>query len=79
MILQPNYFQNDDVIELAKDLIGKVLFTCFDKQATACINTETEAYAGISDKASHAYNNRRTARPETMYKTGGCAYVKLIY
>ena len=41
--------------------------------------TETEAYAGAIDKASHAYNNRRTARTETMYQPGGVAYVYLCY
>ena len=40
---------------------------------------ETEAYAGATDKASHAYGNRRTARTEVMYKQGGAAYVYLCY
>lgn len=79
MILQADYFQNENVIDLAKDLIGKILFTRFQNQTTACIITETEAYAGITDKASHAYNNKRTARTETMYHDGGCSYIYLIY
>jgi DNA-3-methyladenine glycosylase len=40
---------------------------------------ETEAYAGASDKASHAFGNRRTKRTEVMYAEGGTAYVYLIY
>jgi DNA-3-methyladenine glycosylase len=40
---------------------------------------ETEAYSGISDKASHAFGGRRTARTEVMYMQGGAAYVYLCY
>ncbi len=43
------------------------------------IITETEAYAGITDKASHAYGNRRTPRTEPMFGQGGTAYVYLCY
>src|SRR5947208_9467450 len=31
------------------------------------------------DRASHAYNGRRTARTEIMYAEGGTAYVYLCY
>ncbi len=40
---------------------------------------ETEAYAGIIDRASHAYDGRRTARTETMYRSGGIGYVYFTY
>lgn len=43
------------------------------------IITETEAYMGVHDRASHAYGGRRTERTETMYMDGGHAYVYLIY
>ena len=41
--------------------------------------TETEAYAGAGDKASHAFGGRRTKRTEPMYAEGGTAYVYLCY
>ena len=41
--------------------------------------TETEAYAGEIDKASHAYGGRRTRRTEPIYQSGGRAYVYLCY
>jgi DNA-3-methyladenine glycosylase len=56
-----------------------VIVTEFQVMRTAGIITETEAYAGTSDKASHAYGHRRTPRTETMYKQGGVAYVYLCY
>ena len=79
MKLQKKYYLNDDVLFIAKDLIGKVLYTQIDGITTAGIITETEAYKGISDKASHAYNNKRTPRTETMFAEGGVSYAYLIY
>ena len=79
MKLTKAYYLNEDVLSIAKDLIGKVLYTKRDGEITAGIITETEAYAGESDKASHAYGGRRTERTETMYKEGGVAYVYLCY
>lgn len=77
--LPSSYFHQTDVVELARDLIGKIIFSNINGEITASIITETEAYAGIDDKASHAYGNRRTRRTETMYLDGGHAYVYLIY
>jgi DNA-3-methyladenine glycosylase len=77
--LQFSYYQNRDVIFLAKDLLGKVLCTQIEGEMTAGIIVETEAYFGIQDKASHAYGGRRTNRTETMYAEGGLSYVYLCY
>jgi len=78
-ILQIVYFQNEQVVELAKDLLGKFLFTNINNHLTGGMITETEAYAGITDKGSHAYNGRRTARTEVMYRAGGISYVYFTY
>ena len=40
---------------------------------------ETEAYLGASDRASHAWNGRKTERTSTLYLPGGSAYVYLVY
>jgi DNA-3-methyladenine glycosylase len=78
--LTESYYLNENVVFLARDLIGKSILTCIDgKKKTGGIITETEAYEGITDKASHAYNNRRTKRTEVMYQKGGFAYVYLCY
>lgn len=79
MKLQFSYYQNQDVIFLAKDLLGKILFTEIDGEITSGIIVETEAYFGIQDKASHAYDGRRTNRTEIMYSEGGISYVYLCY
>jgi DNA-3-methyladenine glycosylase len=77
--LNPEYYLNDDVVALAKDLLGKVLYTQINDEVTAGIIVETEAYFGVKDKASHAYGGRRTNRTEIMYAKGGIAYVYLCY
>lgn len=74
-----SYYLNQDVIFLAKDLLGKVLFTEINGDITAGIIVETEAYFGVLDKASHAYGGRRTHRTETLYSQGGVSYVYLCY
>ncbi|MFF5382207.1 DNA-3-methyladenine glycosylase [Pedobacter suwonensis] len=79
MKLSPEYYRNEDVVSLAKDLLGKVLYTKIGEEITAGIIVETEAYFGVKDKASHAYGGRRTHRTETMYGEGGVAYVYLCY
>ncbi len=77
--LSKDFYLQDDVVSLSKQLLGKYLFTKEGKTITAGIITETEAYAGVIDKASHAYGGRRTARTETMYAEGGVSYVYLCY
>jgi len=77
--LSKSFYQRDNVVQIAKDLLGKYLFTNLGDGITSGIITETEAYCGITDKASHAYGNLRTARTEIMYMDGGVAYVYLCY
>ncbi len=68
-----------DTLKLAKELLGMLLITRFDGIETAGIIVETEAYLGETDRASHAFGGKRTARTETMYLPGGHAYVYLCY
>ena len=77
--LSKDFYLRDDVVQISKDLLGKYLFTKIDTKITCGIITETEAYAGASDKASHAYKNRRTNRTEIMFAEGGTSYVYLCY
>lgn len=77
--LDKKFYLDKDVVKLARQLLGKKLCTNIQGIYTAGIITETEAYAGENDKASHAYNNRRTVRNEFMYHHGGVAYVYLCY
>lgn len=74
-----SFYQQDHVIDLAIQLLGKQLFTLVDGKLTGGTIVETEAYNGIADKASHAYGGRFTPRTSTMYEAGGISYVYLCY
>lgn len=77
--LNADFYCRNDVVLIAKELLGKVIYSADDDKISSGIIIETEAYAGVTDKASHAYNNRRTSRTEVMYREGGCAYIYLCY
>ena len=72
------FYLRNDVVQIAKELLGKVLVTNWNNEYTSGRIVETEAYAGETDKASHA-SKGRTARTEVMFNEGGRAYVYLCY
>lgn len=73
-----SFFLREDVVEIAKELLGKVLVTNWNGEKTSGRIVETEAYAGERDKASHAFRGK-TKRTGIMYGEGGVAYVYLCY
>jgi len=73
------FYQNENVLEVAKDLIGKILVTEFEGIKTSGIIVETEAYRGEDDRASHAFPMKKTDRTKTMFLEGGHAYIYLCY
>lgn len=75
----PREFYDRDTLEVAEDLLGCILVREYQGVVMAGRITEVEAYIGRVDKACHAYNYRRTARTETLFKQPGTAYVYLIY
>jgi len=79
MKLPLTYYLSDDVPSLAKSLLGKYLITNINGVMTGGMITETEAYEGVTDRASHAYGGLRSKRTEVMYATGGRSYVYLCY
>src|SRR5690349_11273170 len=76
--LSLSFYLREDVVKIAKELLGKVLVTNYNNEYTSGRIVETEAYAGETDKASHA-SKGRTARTEVMFNEGGKAYVYLCY
>ncbi|MFY0592006.1 DNA-3-methyladenine glycosylase [Roseivirga sp.] len=79
MKLTRDFYERPDVVHIAKDVLGKVLYTKVDGKHTAAIITEVEAYAGRNDMACHANNGLRSKRTEVMYGQGGFSYVYLCY
>lgn len=79
MILARDYFLSDDVLTMARNLLGKYIFTKIEGQLSGGIITETEAYRGTCKRASHAFGGKKTARNAVMYEKGGISYVDLCY
>lgn len=73
------FYQREDVVLIAKELLGKVLCTQFDGIKTSGIIVETEAYNGRTDKACHSHIHGRTERTKIMFGEPGHAYVYLCY
>lgn len=78
MKLSEAFYQGDDVVKIARDLLGKGLFTCINGITTGGIIVETEAYSW-KERGCHAYNARKTDRNAIMFEEGGHAYVYLCY
>lgn len=78
-LLPKEFYLNNDVCQVAKNLLGKKLCTNINGYFTSGIIVETEAYQAPEDKASHAYNYRKTQRNRIMYYQGGIAYIYLCY
>jgi DNA-3-methyladenine glycosylase len=79
MILPVSFYTRDDVVAISRELLGKKLCTNINGGRAVAIISETEAYAGVDDKASHAYGGKRTFRTEPMFAEGGISYVYLCY
>ncbi len=73
-----SFYLRNNVVQIAKDLIGKVLVTNWNGDKTSGRIVETEAYEGEIDRASHA-SKGRTKRTEVIFGEGGKAYVYLCY
>lgn len=77
--IPPEYFRQNNALVVARNILGTRLCTRVNGVYTAGIITETEAYCAPEDKASHAWNDRKTKRTEVMYRNGGRAYVYMCY
>jgi DNA-3-methyladenine glycosylase len=77
--LPVSFYLREDVVSIARELVGKKIFSMVDQVLTGGIIVETEAYRGPEDRGSHAWNNRRTNRTEIMYTAGGVVYMYICY
>ncbi len=71
-------FFDQNAVELAPQLLGKILCRQTSDGILRLPITETEAYYTEADTACHAHKGR-TKRTEILYHRGGCAYIYLCY
>jgi DNA-3-methyladenine glycosylase len=74
----PNEFFNRSSVVVAKDLLGKFLVRKYRNKIEKFMITETEAYEGKEDKASHAHRGQ-TKRNTPMFGEPGTIYVYFTY
>lgn len=74
----PQLFYQRDTVQVAQELLGKILIRRLNNQIMAGIISETEAYCGPIDPASHAYT-KKSARNAAMFGPCGQTYVYFIY
>jgi len=80
MKLKRSFYLREDTIEIARDLLGKLIVVPDENgRRVSGMIVETEAYLGTTDRAAHSYNGRRTPRNEVTYGKGGHVYVFFIY
>jgi DNA-3-methyladenine glycosylase len=77
--LDMSFYDRKDVVQIARDLLGKILVTQIGGVRSSGRIVETEAYAGMEDRACHAFGGRRTARSEHLYGVPGTVYVYICY
>ena len=78
-VLSKSFYESEDVVQIAKDLLGHILVSNVGNMTTCGIIVETEAYKAPDDLASHAKHNRRTPRNEAMFSAPGHSYVYICY
>jgi DNA-3-methyladenine glycosylase len=78
MKLTDRFYQRTNVVKIARELLGKVLFTRINGIVTGGMIVETEAYSW-KEKGCHAYESKRTQRNAIMFEKGGYTYVYLCY
>lgn len=77
--LPREFYLNEDILKISRQLLGKFLYTYIEEELTGGMIVEVEAYRGPEDRGSHSYGMRRTKRNECMYLEGGHAYIYFTY
>lgn len=72
------FYERNNVVKIARELIGKQLLTRISGVITGGMIVETEAYSW-KERGCHAFGGRMTSRNEIMFSEGGHTYVYLCY
>lgn len=78
MKIDRSFYKHNSVLDIARELLGKVMVTQIGEVTTSARIVETEAYS-YTERACHAYDNKYTKRTRVMFSEGGTSYVYLCY
>ena len=73
------FFQRPDVLQIARDLLGKCLCTNLNGIITAGRVVETEAYRHVGDQSMTLHLQRKREQAQGLYVPGGHAYIYTVY
>ena len=77
--LPAEFFQRPDPLQIARDLLGKHLYTNLDGIITAGRVVETEAYRHEGDHSLTLHLQRKRQQAQGLYVPGGHAYIYTVY
>lgn len=73
------FFQRPDVLLIARELLGKHVFTRIDGELTGGRIVETEAYRHEGDPSITLHLQRKAKQAQALYQPGGHAYLYTVY
>lgn len=73
------FFQRPDVLTIARELLGKHLYTHLDGVLTAGRIVETEAYRHEGDHSLTLHLQRKQHQAQGLHVPGGHAYIYTVY
>ncbi|MGI4831890.1 MAG: DNA-3-methyladenine glycosylase [Janthinobacterium lividum] len=79
MKLPLSFFQQPDVLLIARELLGKRVSTYLDGELTSGRIVETEAYRHEGDPSIALHLQRKRQQAQALYRAGGHAYLYQVY
>ena len=79
MKLGLDFYQRPDVLQIARELLGKHLYTNINGVITAGRVVETEAYRHEGDHSLALHLQRKRRQAQGLYQPGGHAYIYTVY
>ena len=78
-VLPLAFFQRPDVLAIARELLGKHVYTRIDGELTGGRIVETEAYRHEGDPSITLHLQRKARQAQALYQPGGHAYLYTVY
>ena len=79
MKLPPEFYRRPDPVQIARELLGKHVFSRVDGQLTGGRIVETEAYSHLGDDSMQLHLKRRGRHGQALREPGGLAYLYTVY
>lgn len=77
--LPPSFYRRPDPVLIARELLGKYVFSCLDGELTGGRIVESEAYSHVGDQSLAMHIKRRGTHAQALLEPGGRAYLYKVY